>query len=38
LLTVPNIAGAGYILVPTAGEDNYSQLQDACRNIFTQQQ
>jgi LCP family protein required for cell wall assembly len=36
LLTVPNIAGAGYILVPRAGEDNYSQLQDASRNIFTQ--
>ncbi len=36
LLTVPNIQGAGYILVPTAGEDNYSQLQDASRNIFTQ--
>ena len=34
LLTVPNIAGAGYILVPIAGEDNYSQLQDACQNIF----
>lgn len=37
LLTVPNIQGAGYILVPIAGEDNYSQLQDVCKNIFTQQ-
>jgi polyisoprenyl-teichoic acid--peptidoglycan teichoic acid transferase len=37
LLTVPNIPGAGYVLVPRAGEDNYSQLQDACQNIFTEQ-
>ena len=37
LLTVPNIAGAGYILVPRAGEDNYSQLQDASQNIFSEQ-
>ena len=24
----------GYVLFPRAGQDNYSQLQDACQNIF----
>lgn len=37
LLEVPNIPGAGYILVPRVGQDDYSKLQDACRNIFKQE-
>lgn len=37
LLTVPGAdTGLGYVLVPRAGQDNYSQLQDACINIFTE--
>jgi len=37
LLNVPDAnSGLGYILVPIAGQDNYSQLQDASVNIFTQ--
>lgn len=37
LLKVPDASsGLGYILVPIAGQDNYSQLQDASVNIFTQ--
>ncbi len=37
LLEVPAAApNLGYVLFPIAGEDNYSQLQDACRNIFTE--
>lgn len=27
--------GAGYILIPRAGQDNYSAIQDVCKNIFT---
>jgi polyisoprenyl-teichoic acid--peptidoglycan teichoic acid transferase len=35
LLKVPEAnSGLGYILIPIAGQDNYSQMQDACRNIF----
>ena len=35
LLKVPEAGtGLGYVLVPIAGLDNYSKLQDACRNIF----
>lgn len=38
LLRVPDAGtGLGYVLVPIAGQDNYSQLRDACRNIFTQE-
>ncbi len=37
LLKVPDASsGLGYILVPIAGQDNYTQLQDASLNIFTQ--
>jgi len=37
LLKVPDAnSGLGYILVPIAGQDNYSQLQDASLNVFTQ--
>jgi anionic cell wall polymer biosynthesis LytR-Cps2A-Psr (LCP) family protein len=37
LLEVPaSGTGLGYVLVPRAGQDNYSQLQDASKNIFTQ--
>ncbi len=28
-------ASAGFILVPRAGWDNYSEIQDVCKNIFT---
>lgn len=36
LLKVPEAGtGLGYVLVPIAGQDNYSRLQDACRNIFS---
>lgn len=36
LLTVPAESnGAGYILIPRAGQDNYSQIQQVCRDIFT---
>jgi LCP family protein required for cell wall assembly len=36
LLKVPEAGtGLGYVLIPIAGQDNYSQMQDACRNIFT---
>ena len=38
LLKVPEVGtGLGYVVIPIAGQDNYSQIQDACRNIFTQQ-
>lgn len=38
LLEVPAAGtGLGYVLVPRAGQDNYSRLQEACRNIFTNQ-
>ncbi len=38
LLEVPPAGtGLGYVLIPRAGEDNYSALQDASRNIFTEQ-
>lgn len=38
LLEVPAAeSNLGYVLVPMAGQDNYSQLQDACQNIFTEQ-
>ncbi|MFA5871185.1 MAG: LCP family protein [Parcubacteria group bacterium] len=37
LLKVPGTGGVGYVLVPIAGQDNYSQMQTACRDIFTQQ-
>lgn len=37
LLKVPSAnSGLGYILFPIAGQDNYSQLQDASKNVFTQ--
>ncbi|MFA6194101.1 MAG: LCP family protein [Parcubacteria group bacterium] len=37
LLKVPVAnSGLGYILFPIAGQDNYSQLQDASKNVFTQ--
>lgn len=37
LLMVPSDApeGAGYILIPRAGWDSYSQVQEACQNIFS---
>lgn len=36
LLMVPSDShGKGYILVPRAGEGNYSQIQEVCKNIFT---
>jgi LCP family protein required for cell wall assembly len=38
LLMVPEAGtGLGYVLVPRAGQDNYSQLQDASKNIFTEE-
>jgi len=38
LLKVPEAGtGLGYVLVPRAGQDNYSQLQDASKNVFTQE-
>jgi polyisoprenyl-teichoic acid--peptidoglycan teichoic acid transferase len=38
LLKVPVAnSGLGYILFPIAGQDNYSQLQDASKNVFTQE-
>lgn len=38
LLEVPAAGtGLGYVLVPRAGQDNYSQLQDASLNVFTQE-
>ena len=38
LLEVPSAnSNLGYILVPIAGQDNYSQLQDASLNVFTQE-
>lgn len=37
LLEVPPAGtGLGYVLIPRAGQDNYSALNDACRNVFTQ--
>ncbi|HLM83968.1 MAG TPA: LCP family protein [Candidatus Bathyarchaeia archaeon] len=37
LLKVPDAgSGLGYILFPIAGQDNYSQLQDASINVFTE--
>lgn len=37
LLEVPAAnSGLGYVLVPRAGQDNYSLLQDASKNIFIQ--
>jgi LCP family protein required for cell wall assembly len=37
LLKVPDgNSSFGYILVPIAGQDNFSQLQDASLNVFTQ--
>jgi LCP family protein required for cell wall assembly len=39
LLEVPVAGtGLGYVLVPRAGQDNYSALQDASKNIFSEQQ
>jgi len=36
LLRVPEAGtGLGYVLVPIAGQDNYSKLQEASRNIFS---
>lgn len=37
MLMVPRDApeGAGYILIPRAGWNNYSGMRDICRNIFT---
>jgi len=37
LLKVPEDApeGSGYILIPRAGWDNYSQIQAVCRDIFS---
>jgi LCP family protein required for cell wall assembly len=38
LLEVPaSGTGLGYVLVPRAGQDNYSHLQDASKNVFTQE-
>lgn len=38
LLEVPSAnTGLGYVLVPRAGQDNYSALRDASRNIFSQE-
>jgi len=38
LLKVPEAGtGLGYVLVPIAGQDNYSQMREACRDIFQQQ-
>jgi polyisoprenyl-teichoic acid--peptidoglycan teichoic acid transferase len=38
LLEVPaSGTGLGYVLVPRAGQDNYTQLQDASQNVFTQE-
>jgi len=35
LLTVPaDSHGAGYILIPRAGQDNYTQTSEVCTNIF----
>ncbi len=35
LLMVPdNIHGAGYVLVPRTGLDNYSKIQEVCSDIF----
>lgn len=37
LLMVPEAGtGLGYVLIPRAGQDSYSAMQDACKNIFTQ--
>jgi hypothetical protein len=37
LLEVPAAGtGLGYVLIPRAGQDNYSQVRDACKNIFSQ--
>lgn len=37
LLEVPPAGtGLGYVLIPRAGQDNYSALRDASRNIFEQ--
>jgi len=37
LLKVPDgNSSFGYILIPIAGQDNFSQLQDASLNVFTQ--
>ncbi len=39
LLKVPDSGtGLGYVVIPIAGQDNYSAIQDACQNIFTEQQ
>lgn len=38
LLKVPAAnSGLGYILFPIAGQDNYSQLQDASKNVFAEE-
>jgi LCP family protein required for cell wall assembly len=37
LLKVPDAGtGLGYVVIPIAGQDNYSQIRDACRNVFEQ--
>lgn len=38
LLEVPPAGtGLGYVLIPRAGQDNYSQIRDACQNIFSRE-
>ncbi len=38
LLEVPPAGtGLGYVLIPRAGQDNYSVMQEACKNVFTKQ-
>lgn len=34
LISPEDSGGAGYILIPRAGEGNYSQIQEVCANIF----
>ncbi len=39
LLEVPPAGtGLGYVVIPIAGQDNYSQVQDACLNVFSEDQ
>lgn len=36
LLKVLEGTGLGYVVIPIAGQDNFSQVQDACKNVFNQ--
>ncbi len=39
LLKVPEAStGLGYVVIPIAGQDNYSQIRGACANVFNQAQ